>query len=138
MTGPMEAHLASSFRIEIDGIGGASFVRCRGLGARAEVVLVAEGGAPGPRPLPGDVLWDPLVLERGWVQDSRLWEWFESREPRGGRIELLGGGGEPAGRWSFHRGWPCRWSGPSFDAERDEIALEVLEIVHEGLRWEKP
>jgi len=134
----MEAHLGSSFRIEIDGLGEASFSRCSGLGARVEVVRASEGGAAGPRLLPGEVRWDPLVLERGWVQDPRLWEWFESGEPRSGAVEILTPDGAPAGRWSFRRGWPARWSGPSFDAGRDEIALEVLEIVHEGLRWEKP
>ena len=132
----MEAHLGSSFRIEIDGIGEAGFSRCRGLGARIEVVPVREGGAEGPRLLPGDVVWEPIVLERGWVRDRRLWEWFESHEPRGGAVEILTPEGEAAGRWTFRRGWPARWSGPSFDAARDELALEVLEIVHEGLRWE--
>ncbi len=134
----MEAHLGSSFRVEIDGLGEASFSRASGLGARVDVLRVSEGGAEAARPLPGDTVWDPLVFERGWVQDARLWRWFESHEPRGGIVELLGPGGEPAGRWRFERGWPSRWSGPSFDASRDEIALEVLEIVHEGLRWEEP
>jgi phage tail-like protein len=132
----VEAHLGSSFRVEIQGIGGASFSRCHGLGARVEVVRVPEGGASGPRLLPGDIHWEPLVLERGWVEDARLWRWFESREPRGGSIELITPQGEAAGRWSFHRGWPARWMGPSFDAREDQVALEVLEIVHEGLRWE--
>ncbi len=134
----MEAHLDSSFRVEIDGMGGASFSRCSGLGARVDILQIPEGGAGGPHLLPGDVHWQPLVLERGWIQDPRLWQWFESREPRRGKIELLTPEGIPAGRWSFLRGWPARWSGPTFDANRDEVALEVLEIVHEGLQWETP
>jgi len=116
----------------------ASFSRCTGLGARVEVVQVPEGGVEEPHLVPGDVHWNPLVLERGWIQDSRFWNWFESREPRGGTIELLTPEGSAAGRWRFLRGWPARWSGPSFDANRDEVALEILEIVHEGLRWEAP
>ena len=132
---PMEAHLGSSFRVEVEGIGQASFSRCRGLGARVDVLEIAEGGAPGPRRLPGDIHWDPLVLERGWVEDRGLWRWFSSREPRGGAVELLGPDGAVAGRWVFRRGWPSRWSGPSLDALQDAIALEVLEIVHEGLEW---
>ena len=134
----MEAHLGASFRVEIEGLGQASFARCTGLGARVEVVAVSEGGVAEPHFLPGDVRWEPLLLERGWVQDPRLWDWFQSREVRGGAVELLTPDGAVAGRFSFQRAWPCRWSGPSFDANRAEIALEVLEIVHEGLEWEAP
>ena len=134
----MEAHLGASFRVEIDGIGEAVFIRCRGLGARVEVVAVREGGAPGPRLLPGDVSWDPILLERGWIRDRRIWEWFQSREARSGSVDLLAPDGSLLGRWTFAGGWPARWTGPSFDADRDEIALEALEIVHEGLRWELP
>ena len=68
----MQVYLGASFHVEIDGVGEASFSRCTGLGARVEVVEVVEGGRPGPRLLPGDVRWEPLVLERGWVEDARL------------------------------------------------------------------
>ncbi len=132
----MDAHLGDSFRIEIAGIGTASFSQCRGLGAAVEVVAVSEGGRESPHLLPGLVHWEPIVLERGWVNDAKLWEWFQSRDARDGSIELLAPDGTAAGRWTFAGGWPSRWSGPVFDANRERIALEVLEIVHEGLRWE--
>ena len=133
----MELYLGAAFQVEIEGLGGASFSRASGLGARVEVVRVQEGGVPSPRLLPGEVLWEPLVLERGWIEDPRLWRWFQSREPRSGSVSLLAPDGSPRGRWSFERAWPSRWQGPSFDANRDEVALELLEIVHEGLRWEE-
>ena len=134
----MEVYLGASFRVEVAGVGKATFRGCRGLGATVEVVQVVEGGSTVPRILPGDVQWEPLVLERGWVQDRQLWDWFQSRDARFGSITLLDREGGTAGRWSFERGWPSRWMGPSFDADREEIALECLEIVHEGLTWEVP
>jgi len=39
-------------------------------------------------------------------------------------------------RWNFKRGWPCKWTGPSLNAKSNEIAIETLEICHEGLTTE--
>jgi phage tail-like protein len=36
-------------------------------------------------------------------------------------------------RWNFVRGWPCKWSGPGLNAKNNEVAMETLEICHEGL-----
>jgi phage tail-like protein len=36
-------------------------------------------------------------------------------------------------RWNFQRAWPTRWTGPSFNAESSELAIETLELAHEGV-----
>ncbi len=36
-------------------------------------------------------------------------------------------------RWNFVRGWPSKWTGPGLNAANNEIAMETLEICHEGL-----
>jgi phage tail-like protein len=36
-------------------------------------------------------------------------------------------------RWNFRRAWPCKYTGPSFNAANNEISMETLEICHEGL-----
>jgi phage tail-like protein len=35
--------------------------------------------------------------------------------------------------WKFKRAWPCKWTGPGLNAKNNEIAMESLEICHEGL-----
>ena len=40
--------------------------------------------------------------------------------------------------WRFVRAWPIRWSGPDFDALRDDIAWEELELTFDDLLWLKP
>ena len=42
-------------------------------------------------------------------------------------------GPQPALRWNFREGWPCKWDGPAFNAKNNEVAIETLEIAHEGL-----
>jgi phage tail-like protein len=35
--------------------------------------------------------------------------------------------------WTFVRGWPVKWELSEFDASKNELAIETLEIAHEGL-----
>jgi phage tail-like protein len=36
-------------------------------------------------------------------------------------------------KWAFTSGWVCKWEGPDFDASKNEISVESIEIAHEGL-----
>jgi len=40
-------------------------------------------------------------------------------------------------RWNLRNAWPSKWSGPSFDATSDAIAIETLELTHEGVLVQK-
>jgi phage tail-like protein len=95
----------------------------------------------------GRIKWSNLVLRRGVVgrrdplDDTDLWTWFNDYlEGRGkrkdGLITLLGADRKPVHVWSFQRGLPARWTGPSLNAGRSEVAIEALEIAHEGIRRE--
>jgi phage tail-like protein len=35
--------------------------------------------------------------------------------------------------WKFHRGVPVKWELSELDASKSELAIETLEIAHEGL-----
>jgi len=41
--------------------------------------------------------------------------------------------GQEKARWNFFRAWPAKWTGPAFNAEANDIAIESLELAHEGL-----
>ncbi len=130
-----EIHGSGAFFLEVEGIAAASFARCEGLGASRAVFAYHEGGAPRPRLLAGDETFTPIVLERGLARDRELFEWFRRAERRDGAVVLLDPGGREVARWTFARGWPSRWEGPELDAGEAAVALERLEIVHEGLAW---
>ena len=40
---------------------------------------------------------------------------------------------EPRIVWGFRRGLPLKYSGPSLNAGQSEVAIESIEIIHEGL-----
>jgi phage tail-like protein len=50
-----------------------------------------------------------------------------------GRVVMLDEARNPVLRFTFRRGWPCRYEGPAFAAAGNEVAIETLEICHEGL-----
>lgn len=90
------------------------------------------------RRLPGLTRYANVVLERGLTKDLSLWNWRQSvvngkPDRRSGSIVLLDEAGQEVLRWNFHRGWPARWEGPALNAKANEVAIETLEIAHEGL-----
>lgn len=114
-----------------------------------ELVMTVEdysAGGTNDRTLkfPGHIKWSNIVLKRGIVgrrdplDDTDLWTWFnEYLEGRGqrrdGLITLLDADRRPGLVWSFRRGLPAKWTGPALNAGRGEVAIEQLEIAHEGI-----
>ena len=45
--------------------------------------------------------------------------------------------GEEKIRWNLRNAFPTKWSGPSLDATSEAIAIETLELTHEGVDVQK-
>ena len=110
-----------------------------GLESETEVIEYREGAEPATvRKLVGLTHYADIVLSRGVTDSRELDEWRKSVidgdvERRNGSIVLLNDRREEVARWNFRQGWPCRWVGPDLDAIESEVAIETLEICHEGL-----
>lgn len=88
--------------------------------------------------------FETVVLRRALSRDTSLYDWRRSivegkRDRRQVTIHQLDGpGGRIANSWRLVRAWPCRWSGPAFDAQESGIALEELELAFDDLVWVRP
>jgi phage tail-like protein len=130
-----------NFLVEIDGIVRAAFHEVGGLDSSVEVIEHREGGENiTMRKLPGQVKFSNISLKWGMTDDVDLYNWHRqwvSGDPsaprKNGSIVLLDRQGQEKARWNFFNGWPTKWTGPSFNAEANDIAIESLEIAHEGL-----
>jgi phage tail-like protein len=129
-----------NFLIEIDGVVKAGFSEVSGLTTDTNIVEYREGHEqPGTtRKLPGLMKYNNIVLKRGWSKERSLWEWrrkvIDGKTQRAsGAIVLLDEGRNEALRWNFREGWPSKWEGPALNAKTSEVAIETLEIAHEGL-----
>jgi phage tail-like protein len=142
MASPRQDPLARyNFHVELDGIPVARFMECLGLASETEVITYREGGDPQVRLIPGLTKYSPITLKRGIVVDRSLWEWRKrvvdgQVDRRNGAIILLTADGKEIARFTFQDGWPSKWQGPDLNAQKNEIAIETLEIVHERLEWE--
>lgn len=120
---------------EIDTIG--AFTQCSGLELSYEVLEYSEGGNNEViHRLPGRLRYPNLVLARGLTNQDALFKWFSATATEAQRKEvtLTLGGGDAVRRWTFADAFPVRWSGPSMDSSGVNVATEMLEIAHSGLK----
>jgi phage tail-like protein len=129
-----------NFRLEIDGVVKAAFSEVSGLVAETEVIEYREGNeaANTKRKIPGLTKYSNLVLKRGVTADKSLWNWYKTViagnvQRANGSIILLDAGHNEVQRWNFINAWPCKWEGPALKATGNEVAIEAIELAHEGL-----
>jgi phage tail-like protein len=131
--------LAHQFLVEIDGIARAGFRECSGLDSSQDPVDYREGNDPlTARKLPGLNKYSHITLKRGLTDDADLWNWRKKVmdgkvERKNGSIVLTDETGAEKMRWNFTNAWPVKWTGPTFNATGSDVAIETLELVHEGV-----
>jgi phage tail-like protein len=117
----------------------ASFAEVSGLDVEVTPIEYRNGSEDiTVRKIPGLKKFTNIVLKRGITGDLTLWQWMKTAldgqvQRANGTIVLLDDSRQEVLRWSFRRGWPCKLSGPVLRAKGNEIAIETLEICHEGL-----
>jgi phage tail-like protein len=138
-----DPYRAFNFRVEIEGIAEASFAECMGLESSIDVLEYREGGdkTSNTRKLPGLRKYTNITLKRGYTQNKDLYNWHRKIldgeiDRRNGSIILLDDQRTDVLRWTFHRGWICKYEGPTLNAKSSEVAMETIEICHEGREQE--
>lgn len=117
----------------------AGFQECTGLEGTLDMHEQAVGGSnDGALRFPTRLKWPNVVLKRGITDNALLWTWFEgfaqgNVSRRDGVIVLQNEQQQPQVVWGFKRGLPVKYSGPTLNAQQSSIAIESVEIAHEGL-----
>jgi len=133
--------MAYNFLLELGGIVEAGFQEVSGLDATIDSVDYREGNQDLTiRKLPGLVKYSNITLKRGITVDNQaIWDWHEtSAKGTTDRIQVAIvlvdiDGSTPKVRWELTEAWPLKWTGPSLNASSSAVAIETLEIVHEGI-----
>ena len=133
-------YLDFRFTVELDGLIVGGFSEVEGLEIEVETEEYEEGGVNHfTHTLPTRVSYPNLVLRRGVTDSEAFWSWMTESvhgpaERKTGRIILLDSTGREVKGWEFLEAYPVRWGGPEFAADQGNVAIETLEIAHNGLR----
>ena len=137
---PSDAYLPFAQSALITLIAAGQFSEVTGLGADLEVLAHPEGGRNDyVHQLPVRHTYPKIVLSRGMVRDPGLFFWYQAGltqsigARRDGAIILLTASGMPALGWIFRGGLAAGWKGPQLKGGENAVAVESIEIAHEGL-----
>lgn len=121
-----------------------SFQEVSGLDMQSEEIKYRHGNSPvfSPIKMPGLKKYGNVTMKKGiFVADNEFWVWFDKikmnvieRVPV--TIALLDEGGKSTMTWTLANAWPTKITGTDLKSEGNEVAVETIEIVHEGLTIE--
>jgi phage tail-like protein len=110
-----------------------------GLDAEVQVIDYRTGDEDFvPRKLPGIKKFPNIVLKRGVIGNLDVFSWFNAAakgavDRREGAVILRDELRNEVMRWKFIRGWACKYTGPALKGDSNAVAIEAVEIAHEGL-----
>ena len=132
-------HGKFNYKVEIDGLEAGGFSEVTGFDASIDVIEYREGDmTQTPLKIPGLKKYGNITLKQGLVDSMVLYEWMTAGlegdvERKTLTITLLDIAGSPAASWQIINAWPGKYTAPDFNATSSEVAIESLEIAHEGM-----
>ena len=117
------------------------FTEVTGLDTQVEVIEYREGSSPEyhKTKMPGIAKYSNIVLKRGTIQgDSDFYKWMNTInltvvERRDITISLLNETHAPVMTWKAKNSFPVKIQASDLKSDGNEVAIETLEIAHEGL-----
>ena len=127
------------FRVEIDGITQAGFSEATGFDATVDVIDYREGNDPTHvRKLSGLTKYGNITLKWGTTDSMELYKWH--LDVINGKVDrkhisiiVLDEVGNDRARWNFVNAWPTKYDPADLNAKGNDVSIELLEIVHEGM-----
>lgn len=128
------------FRLEIDGLDAGSFSEVSGFDATFDVVEYRAGDDPAitPTKLPGLIKYGNITLKWGAAETMVLYDWLidiseGTIEKKTVTLTALDEEGSAAASWRCINAWPVKYTAPDFNGTSSEVAIETIELAHEGL-----
>ena len=118
-----------------------SFQEVSGLDIQSEEIKYRHGDSPefSVIKMPGMKKVGNITMKKGVFKgDNKFWDWFKEIKMNTIKrlpvtISLLDEGGNATMVWTLTNAWPTKITGTDLKSEGNEVAIETIEIVHEGL-----
>lgn len=136
------------FHFEVDWNGSTiGFTEVSGLDITRDMIKYRDGANPEftVQKMPGLHNYSNITLKRGMFKgENEFYNWFYNNINKNSSdmqridftIKLLDEEHNPVVTWSVHNAWALKFTSTDLKAEGNEVAIESLEIVHEGLKVE--
>ncbi len=123
--------------------GGAniSFMEATGLNFETQVIEYRDGASPqySTQKIPGQQKYSNVTLKQAvFPNDIAFYTWWNTValntvERRTVTISLLGPDHQPIIFWTLNNAWPVKVSVPDLKSSANEIAVQSIELAHDGL-----
>lgn len=118
-----------------------AFQEVSGLDIEAQIIEYRHGNSKefSTIKMPGIKKTGNVTLKKGvFVKDNAFWDWFSqinmnTIERKTVVISLLDEGGNPTMVWTLNNAWPTKITGTDMKSDGNEVAVETIEVAHEGL-----
>lgn len=132
-------HAKFRYRVEIDGLAAGGFSEVSGFDASIDVIEYREGDmVTTPMKIPGLKKYGNITLKQGLVDSMVIYDWMMAGvngavDRKTITITLLDEEEADAASWQVINAWPVKYTAPDFNATSSEIAIEQIEVAHEGM-----
>lgn len=118
-----------------------SFQEVSGLDIEAQIIEYRHGNSKefSTIKMPGIKKTGNVTLKKGvFAKDNAFWDWFNqikmnTIERKTVVISLLDEAGAPTMVWSLNNAWPTKITGTDMKSDGNDVAVETIEVAHEGL-----
>ena len=118
-----------------------AFQEVSGLEAETQIIEYRASNSPqfSTVKMPGIAKYGNVTMKRGiFVKDNTFWDWYDQIKMNTIKrqtvtIKLLDENGAPTMVWTLTNAWPTKVSGTDLKSDGNEVAVDTIEIAHEGL-----
>ena len=118
-----------------------AFQEVSGLEAETQIIEYRASNSPefSTIKMPGIAKYGNVTMKRGiFVKDNSFWSWYDQIKMntiarQTVTIKLLDENGAPTMTWVLKNAWPTKVSGTDLKSDGNEVAVDTIEIAHEGL-----
>ena len=134
------------FHFKVDWAGtNIGFTEVTGLTVETEVIEYRHGAAKeyNKTKQPGLQKYGNITMKRGTFEsDNEFYSWWDQTklfEEKGAKfrrdltVSLLNESHEPIASWKIKNAWPTKVQYADLKADANEIAIESIELAHEGV-----
>ena len=131
------------FKVTIDG-SEMAFQEVSGLDSETQVIEYRHGNSKifSTIKMPGIQKFSNITMKKGvFVKDNKFWDWYSkikmnTIQRAEVQIQLLDEGGNPTMIWTLRNAWPTKITSTDLKSDGNEVAVETIEIAHEGITIE--